>query len=34
MDLTEVDPSQDVAETTVRTAAAVLLAFVAGVVTR
>lgn len=34
MDLTEVDPSRDVADTTIRTAAAVMLAFVAGVVTR
>ncbi|MGH2830250.1 MAG: agmatinase family protein [Actinomycetota bacterium] len=34
MDLTELDPSQDVGQTTVRTAAAVMLAFVAGIVSR
>lgn len=34
MDLTEIDPSTDVAQTTVRTACAVLLAFLAGVASR
>ena len=34
IDLTEIDPSQDVAETTVRAACAIMLSYLAGVASR